>query len=228
MVGRWKEYFEDLLNPTNTPSTDWSLNWDFEADSSPIITQAEVTEVVRNAPLSGKAPGVDEICPEYLKPLDLVGLSWLTRLCKHCMEGDHTSQPPREGLRQGTGEENSADSQTSDSGGTMRFSSQSWNQLYTLHRVLESLWESNQCFVDLEKAFDHVPRGILCGVLREYGVRSGAFAKHSLVSVQPEQELGSRISGSKSRPVPSACWTPAGLPFVTGSVHNLYGQDFSA
>ncbi|KAI3361516.1 hypothetical protein L3Q82_013666, partial [Scortum barcoo] len=30
---------------------------------------------------SGKAPGVDEIRPEYLKSLDVVGLSWLTCLC---------------------------------------------------------------------------------------------------------------------------------------------------
>uniref|UniRef100_A0AAR2LXG4 Tetraspanin n=1 Tax=Pygocentrus nattereri TaxID=42514 RepID=A0AAR2LXG4_PYGNA len=30
---------------------------------------------------SGKAPGVDEIHPEMLKALDIVGLSWLTRLC---------------------------------------------------------------------------------------------------------------------------------------------------
>ncbi|KAI3352448.1 hypothetical protein L3Q82_005402 [Scortum barcoo] len=51
---------------------------DSEVDSS--ITRAEVTEVVRKL-LGGKAPGVDEIRPEYLKSLDVVGLSWLTRLC---------------------------------------------------------------------------------------------------------------------------------------------------
>ncbi|KAK3569492.1 hypothetical protein QTP86_031481 [Hemibagrus guttatus] len=51
---------------------------DSEVDS--FITQAEVTEVVQQL-LVGKAPGVDEIHPEYLKSLDVVGLSWLTRLC---------------------------------------------------------------------------------------------------------------------------------------------------
>ena len=78
VVGRWKEYFEDLLNPTNTPSVE-------EEDpggsgGGPPITGAEVTEVVKKL-LGGRAPGVDEIRPEYLRALDVVGLSWLTRLC---------------------------------------------------------------------------------------------------------------------------------------------------
>ena len=44
------------------------------------ITGAEVIEVVKKLH-GGRAPGVDEICPEFLKALDVVGLSWLTHLC---------------------------------------------------------------------------------------------------------------------------------------------------
>ncbi|TWW54863.1 hypothetical protein D4764_0100890 [Takifugu flavidus] len=55
------------------------------------------------------------------------------------------------------------------------------DQLYTLSTVFEGAWEFAQpvhmCFVDLEKAFDHVPRG----VLREYGVSGPLIrAVHSL------------------------------------------------
>ncbi|KAK3509580.1 hypothetical protein QTP70_006449 [Hemibagrus guttatus] len=71
IVGRWKEYFEDLLNPTDMPSVEEPEAEDSEVDS--FITQAEVTEVVQQL-LGGKAPGVDEIRPEYLKSLDVVGL----------------------------------------------------------------------------------------------------------------------------------------------------------
>ncbi|KAK3538555.1 hypothetical protein QTP86_006718 [Hemibagrus guttatus] len=78
IVGRWKEYFKDLLNPTDTPSVEEPEAEGSEVDS--FITQAEVTEVVQQL-LGGKAPGVDEIRLEYLKSLDVVGLSWLTRFC---------------------------------------------------------------------------------------------------------------------------------------------------
>lgn len=78
VVRRWKEYFEDLLNPAVTSSVEEAEAGDPGEDLS--ITQAEVTEAVRKL-LGGKAPGVDEIRPEYLKSLDVQGLSWLTRLC---------------------------------------------------------------------------------------------------------------------------------------------------
>ncbi|KAK3522743.1 hypothetical protein QTP86_032024, partial [Hemibagrus guttatus] len=54
IVGRWKEYFEDLLNPTDTPSVEEPEAGDSEVDS--FITQAEVTEVVQQL-LGGKALG---------------------------------------------------------------------------------------------------------------------------------------------------------------------------
>ena len=44
------------------------------------ISQAEYSEVVYRL-FDGRALGVDEICPEYLKSLGVVGMSWRTRLC---------------------------------------------------------------------------------------------------------------------------------------------------
>jgi len=99
------------------------------------ISLVEVTEVVKKL-FSGKAPGVDEIRPGMLKALDIVGLSWLTRLVnvvwrsgtvpvadqgggphfqKRGPEGVlqlsryHTAQHPRESLFQGAGKEAPAD-----------------------------------------------------------------------------------------------------------------------
>ncbi|TWW69209.1 hypothetical protein D4764_18G0000150 [Takifugu flavidus] len=78
VVDRWKEYFEDLLNPTNTPSSEEVGPGDLGIGSH--ISGAVVVEVVKKL-LGGKALGVDEIRPEFFKALDVVGLSWLTRLC---------------------------------------------------------------------------------------------------------------------------------------------------
>ncbi|KAK0134739.1 hypothetical protein N1851_029630 [Merluccius polli] len=78
IVDWWKEYFEDLLNLTDTPSGKEAGPGDSGVGSP--ISGAEVAEVVKKL-LGGRAPGVDEVRPEFLKALDVVGLSWLTRLC---------------------------------------------------------------------------------------------------------------------------------------------------
>uniref|UniRef100_A0A8C9VV72 ribonuclease H n=1 Tax=Scleropages formosus TaxID=113540 RepID=A0A8C9VV72_SCLFO len=52
------------------------------------------------------------------------------------------------------------------------------------------------CFVDLEKAFDRVPRGILWGVLRDYGVQ-GSFLR-AVRSLYDRSRSLVRIASSKS------------------------------
>ena len=78
VVRQWKEYFEDLVNHTSVSSIEKAESVVYEVDSP--IPGAEVAKVVQRLP-SVRAPGVDEIRPEFLKALDVVGLSWLTRLC---------------------------------------------------------------------------------------------------------------------------------------------------
>ncbi|KAI3358272.1 hypothetical protein L3Q82_003269 [Scortum barcoo] len=196
--------------------------------------QAEVTEVVRKL-LGGKAPGVDEIRPEYLKSLDVVGLSWLTRLCNIAwrlgtvplewqtgvvvplfkkgdpesvfqLQGDHTSQPPREGLRQGTGEENSAGHSRVDlwiQEEQCGFRPWSWNTGPALYPpqgaggFMGVCPTSSNVLCGSGKGIQPCPSWYSVGSApRVWG--PGAFAKGCSVSVRPEQELGLRIAGSKS------------------------------
>ncbi|KAI3369576.1 hypothetical protein L3Q82_024385 [Scortum barcoo] len=92
----------------------------------------------------------------------------------------------------------------SDSGGTsavfVPVVVEHWTSSILSCRVLEGLWEFAQpvhmCFVDLEKAFDRVPRGILWGVLREYGVRGPLL--RAVRSLYDRSRSLVRIAGSKS------------------------------
>ncbi len=146
------------------------------------------------------------------------------------LQGDHTPQPPQESLWQGAGEENSADSRTSDSGGTVRFSSRSWHTGPALYPFQGAGGCMGVCptnpyvFCGFREGIRLCPsRRPVGGVL---GVRGpGPVSKGCPVPVRPEQELGSHCR-QYIRLVPSACWTPAVLPFVTGSIHNFYGQNF--
>ncbi|KAK3529892.1 hypothetical protein QTP86_007210 [Hemibagrus guttatus] len=220
IVRRWKEYFEDLLNSTDTPSAEEPEAEDSEVDS--FITQAEVTEVVQQL-LGGKAPGVDEIRPEYLKSLDVVGLSWLTRLCNIVWrsgtvpldwatgvvvplfkKGDWRVCSNYRGitLLSLPGKVYSrvlerrvrplVEPRIQEEQCSFRPSRGTLDQLYTLHRVLEGSWEFappvHMCFVNLEKDFDRVPRGILWEVLwkisrRSQGLEGVRFGDHRISSL---------------------------------------------
>ena len=72
IVNQWREYFEGLFNPTDAPSSEEAGPGDPGMGS--LISKAELAEVVKKL-LGGSAPVVNEICPEYLKVLDVVRLS---------------------------------------------------------------------------------------------------------------------------------------------------------
>ncbi|TWW75358.1 hypothetical protein D4764_13G0000200 [Takifugu flavidus] len=182
VVDRWKEYFEDLLNPTSTPSNEEAGPGDLGIGSH--ISAAEVAEVVKKL-LGGKAPGVDEIRPEFLKALDVVGLSWLTRLCNIVWTSGAVPLDWQTGVvvplfKKG-------DRRVCSNYRGITLLSLPVDHLYTLSRVFEGAWEFAQpvhmCFVDLEKAFDRVPRGVLWGVLQEYGVSGPLIRLSALCTI---------------------------------------------
>uniref|UniRef100_A0A8C6PHS8 Reverse transcriptase domain-containing protein n=1 Tax=Nothobranchius furzeri TaxID=105023 RepID=A0A8C6PHS8_NOTFU len=242
VVDRWAEYFEDLLNPTDMSSSEEADSGDFELASQ--ISGAEVTEVVKKL-LCGKAPGVDEIRPEFLKALDVVGLCWLTRLCNIAWtsgavpldwqtgvvvplfkKGDRRVCSNYRGITllslpgkvySGVLERRVrriVEPQIQEEQCGFRPGRGTLDQLYTLRGILEGAWEFAQpvymCFVDLEKAFDRVPRGALWGVLREYGIPGPLI--RAVRSLYDRCQSLVRIAGSKSGSFPVRVGLRQGCP----------------
>jgi exonuclease III len=74
------------------------------------------------------------------------------------------------------------------------------DQLFTLHQVFEKFWEYNRpvfaAFVDLEKAYDRVPRDLLWRTLHEYGIEGRLLG--AIQSLYEDCRSCVRINGAKS------------------------------
>ena len=74
------------------------------------------------------------------------------------------------------------------------------DQIFCLRQAIEKLYEKNKdlylCFIDLEKAFDRVPRQKLFEVLSEYGIRGRLL--EAIKSIYVGSKAAVRIDGEMS------------------------------
>ena len=111
----------------------------------------------------------------------------------------------------------------------MRFSPSrsTTDQIFTLKQIFEKSWKYGKdlfaCFVDLEKAYDQVPRDKLWKVLQEYSV-DGQLLR-AIKSFYSRQAVCVRVNRGAIKSVPCGRWTPARVRFVTSSFHCLHELD---
>ena len=100
------------------------------------------------------------------------------------------------------------------------------DQLFTLRQVFEKAWEFAKpvytAFIDLEKAYDRVPRDLLWSVLKEYGISGRLLA--AIRSLYNDCKSHVRINGSKSDSFRVRVALRQGC-VVSTPVHYFYGQD---
>ena len=76
------------------------------------------------------------------------------------------------------------------------------DQIFTLKQIFEKSWEYGKdlftCFVDLEKAYDRVPRDKLWKVLQEYGVNGQLL--RAIKSFYCRPKVCVRVNGKQSKP----------------------------
>ena len=101
------------------------------------------------------------------------------------------------------------------------------DQIFTLKQIFEKSWEYGKdlfaCFVDLEKAYDRVPRDKLWKVLQEYGVNGQLL--RAITSFYCKPEVCVRVNGKQSKPFHVGPWTPARVRFATSPFHCLHELD---
>ena len=227
ILKRWKEHFEELLNPT-------SANPPIPELHSRAMTSLDVDEVWRaiHRLKSGKAAGVDEIRPEMLKALGGEGFAWITRVFQVAWDSGEAPMDWQTGVvipLFKKGDKTCCDnyrgitllslpgkvyakvlesrlraiveSKILDEQCGFRPGRSTTDQVFTLHQTSEKAWEYAKpvymCFVDLEKAYDRVPRDQLWQCLAEYQVDAELLV--AIQSLYKNCEACVRVNGIKSK-----------------------------
>jgi exonuclease III len=226
ILQRWREYFEELLNPVE--HGDQYLELQGWGENNP--TQAEVEAAIKSLK-PGKAAGVDEIRPEMLKALGKGGLRWLTRVLEIAWKTGKVPQDWQTGVvvpifKKGDQRECSnyrgitllslpgkvyakvlhsrltevVDQKIQDEQCGFRRGRGTTDQLFLLQQIAEKAWEYAQpvyiSFVDLEKAYDRVDRRLMWKTLEEYGVNRQLI--RAIASMYSDSKSCVRILGRKS------------------------------
>ena len=190
ILSRWREYFEDLLNPVKASTRDTHEVTHLGEDE--VFTAAEVATAIKGIK-SGKAAGEDEIRPEMLKALTGEGILWLTRVCQVAWKLGKTPRDWQTGViilifKKGDRKQCTnyrgisllslpgkvyakclerkcreiVESKLEDGQCGFCPGRSTTDQIFTLKQIFEKSWEYGKdlfaCFVDLEKAYDRVPR----------------------------------------------------------------------
>ena len=220
-LSRRREYFEDLLNPVKASIRDTHEVTHLGEDK--VFTAAEVARIK-----SGKAAGEDEIIPEMLKALTGEGILWLTRVCQVAWKLGKTPREWQTGViipifRKGDRKQCTnyrgisllslpgkvyakcreiVESKLEDGQCGFCPGRSTTDQIFTLKQIFEKSWEYGKglcaCFVDLEKAYDRVPRDKLWKVLQEYGVDGQLLC--AIKSFYCRPEVCVRVNGKQSKP----------------------------
>ena len=80
ILSRWREYFENFLNPVKTFTRD--SHTVTHLGEVEVFTAAEVATAIEKIKSGKAAAGEDEIRPKVLKALTGEGILWVTRVCQ--------------------------------------------------------------------------------------------------------------------------------------------------
>ena len=177
---------------------------------------------------TGKAPGEDDIRPEMLKAMNIYGVRWLTRVCKvACSTGQAPKQwqtsviipiHKKGDKRKCTSYRGISlisipgkiyakcrkvvEPKLTDAQCGVRPGRSTMDQMFALQQIFEKSWEYakevNACFVDLEKAYDCIPRDKLWAVLLQYGI--GGQLLNAIKSLYLHSEVCVRVNSATTKP----------------------------